>query len=668
MKPIVRLFCVVIAGTVAVVSPALARPMAVKANRAAPGGITNLPYQASDARGNQWMIFQNGALRQNGNMPLYSQGAMLIVNGNYPQQTNNQGRIDEKTGELVIENMTTQVGVTVTRRVLIQREEGYVRFIDVLKNATPQPVTLNLQIQTNLNYGINAAVNVPDPRHKEQNIAWVGQTGAGPSVVEVYCGTGSKLAPTINWQQGNSNVQAMANVDLPAGKEIALMHLHLSAATQDAGAAFVTSLRDSRLMRDIPSELRKIIVNFVSGQNYVGDVEILRGDVLDVVELRSGDQVRGTLQEKDFHLKTFYGDVTLPVDQVVAVVNVGQFRPRQLLVTADGQIFGGQLAKTSLELQLSSGQVTQVPLTQVARAGYRRRAGEPEEWAFDKPTLLMRTGERVVVQMPTATMEVVTRYGRLSLTPQTIASVILQSEEHGVHEIILTDGSRFAGLLVADTFGMKLESAGEQPVQFPASAVARMQLTGVKVAADEPDPPTLDLTNDDALVGALTGVLKVDTTFDTISVNADEIATLTHPPQSPLDVQVTLWDGSTISGQLQQPLVQCKLVSGLAMTVPAVLIETYRQPHPQASAQMLERIKAVVADLSAQDWRARDRAEAQIVTIGPVAMGILRQLRDGQPPEAQTRIDGLLKKLEEVRKSEQKTSPGLANPEPIISN
>lgn len=667
MQTIQRLLCFAAALSLASAA-ALARPANIRPNRIGAGGVANLPYQATDAHGVQWMVFQNGALRQNGNMPLYSQGAMLLVNGNYAQQANNQGRIDEKTGELVIENLTTPVGVTVTRRILIQREEGYVRYIDVFKNTTQQPITLNLQIQTNLNYGVNVAQNVADPRRKDQNIAWVGQTGAGPSVVEVFAGSGSKTSATINWQQGNSNVQAAINLDVPAGKEAALMHLHLSAATQEAGLAFVNGLRDARLMRDVPNELRKIVANFVGGQSFIGDTEILRGDVLDVVELRGGDQVRGTLQEKDFQLKTFYGDVTLPVEKVVALVNVGQFRPRQLLVTVDGQIFGGQLSKNALNLQLSSGQITQVPLGQIARAGYRRRPGEPEEWTFDKPTVLMRTGERVAIQMPIETIDVVTRYGRLALAPQSIAGVILQSEEHGVHEIILTDGSRFAGLLAADAFSMKLQSAGDQPVKFPASALARLQLAGVSAAADGDEPPSLDLTNDDLLVGRLIGTLKVDTTFDTITVNADEVATLSHPPQSPLDVQVTLWDGSTISGQLQQPLVQCKLVSGLEMTVPAVLIETYRQPRPQASEQMMERIKAIVSDLSAQDWRARDRAEAQIVNIGPVSIAMLKQLRDAQPPEAQARLDALLKKLEETRKTEQKALPGLANPEPIISN
>jgi len=79
-----------------------------------------------------------------------------------------------------------------------------------------------------------------------------------------------------------------------------------------------------------------------------------------------------------------------------------------------------------------------------------------EEWAFDKPVVLLRSGERIAVKMPTADIEVATRYGLLKLAPQTISALALQNEENGVHEIYLTDGSKFAGLVTAGSFEMKL--------------------------------------------------------------------------------------------------------------------------------------------------------------------------------------------------------------------
>ena len=127
-------------------------------------------------------------------------------------------------------------------------------------------------------------------------------------------------------------------------------------------------------MKSIPTALRRLIVNFPTTQGWIGEIELLRGDMLDVVELRTGDQFRGTLKETEYPLTTFYGPVNVPIDNVIGIINVGQFRPRQLLVTSDGQIFGGRLKKETIDLRLSSGQVTQIPLSQVSRVGYRKRA------------------------------------------------------------------------------------------------------------------------------------------------------------------------------------------------------------------------------------------------------------------------------------------------------
>src|SRR5256885_3805140 len=42
-------------------------------------GTVNLPYSFNDNTGNQWFFYQYGQFQQQGNMPVYSQGAMLQI-------------------------------------------------------------------------------------------------------------------------------------------------------------------------------------------------------------------------------------------------------------------------------------------------------------------------------------------------------------------------------------------------------------------------------------------------------------------------------------------------------------------------------------------------------------------------------------------------------------
>lgn len=622
------------------------------------GGTINLPYQVRDASGNQWMVYQGGWIQMQGNNPVYSQGAMLQLNGNQPNVHNNQARLDAKTGEVIFENMQSGQFM-VTRRVLIDKEANYARYIDIIRNNQAQDQTVAVQIQSNMNFGIDNGQPIMDPRKKANTIGWAGMTGNGRCVLEMYAGKGSKVTPeSVNFQQGNSFVQGQFQLAIPGNKEVAIMHVHAIVGTTEQANEFVRSFRESKVLASLPPDLRKMIINFSGGQGFIGERELLRGDMFDVVEIRGGDQMRGNLKEPAYKLETFYGNVELPAGRVIGLINVGEFRPRQLLVTTDGEIFGGKLGKETIGLELTSGQMTQIPLSQITRIGYRKRADEPEEWPTDKPFVALRSGERIGIQMPVEPIEIVTRYGPLKLDPKSIASILFQTEEHGVHDVLLTDGSKFAGLVAAPAFEMMLSSGGAgsttqpaetpeppaaaQVVRFPSSAIARIQLAPVGEEQEPSESATLALANEDLLVGSLSGVLKLDTAFDTLTIQASELRKLTRVKDAGLDVQVTLWDASVVSGQLQDPSLQCQLASGVTVSIPVGLVEEYDQPTPAAGAGIIEKIQAAVAQLNADDWKVRDRAEAELTAMGPVVVGTLKEMRDKQPPEAQQRIDQIL--------------------------
>lgn len=625
----------------------IARPMPANAPA---GGNVNLPYTVADNAGNQYFFYQSGQFQQQGNMPIYSQAAMLQISGQYPQARNNQASVDPKTGEIIFEKMTAP-NVEVTRRILVNKEEGWVRYIDIIKNPSNNEQSVNLVWTTNLNYGTQMAQLVADPRKKDQNIAWVAQTHMqGRSVVELFAGKSAKTAPTFQYQPNNSAVSIFFNPTIGAGKEIAVMHFHLLTNSMDAGQRWVMGLKESKLMASVPPAIRRLIVNFRGGENFIGDYEILRGDILDVVELRSGDQLKGTLKEKTFKLATFYGNIEVPVEKVIGMINAGEFRPRQLLITTDGEVFGGQLDHEKISLELSSGQLAEIPLSQITRLGYHKRSGEPEEWNFDKPVVFMRSGDRIGVQLPTTDVQVATRYGQLKLAPQAVAAIDFQSEENGVHEIFLTDGSKFAGLVNGDTFEMKLSGEGpEQSVKFPASSIRRLQLA--KVQDPDAQAAVINLTNDDMLVGSLTGALKLDTAFTTLALGAGEIKKLVHSQGSPSDVQVVLWDDTSVSGQLEETEVTCQLKSGVTIKVPVALVEDYSQPRPTPSAAVIEGIKRLVLDLNADDWKQRNAAQEKLIAMGPVVISTLQELKANQSPEAQERIGLVLKALEGTKKA-----------------
>ena len=649
-------------------------------NGNAGGPAGQLPVTGSDGHGNSWMAYQPGYLQSQSNFPVYNQTATIQVNGQQPSSTNNAARLDEKTGELVMDNLQLGGTLTLTRRVLIDAEAGGVRVVDVIRNGGAAEQAASVTISSTINFGVQQSQIVNDPRRPGKPMAWVGQVPAGPgrACVDVYAGPGAKVSPAIDSQPGNNVATATINATVPANGQVAIVHYHLVVPTVEQGTAWVANLKPAKLLADLPKDVRRSVVNFRTDAGLLGDQEVLRGDLLDAVELRNGDRLNGTLTDAAYKLDTFYGTVELNVDRVVGLINAGTYRPRQLLVTTDGQIFGGYLQRPTIGLELTTGQKVAIPLAQVARVGYRHRPAAPttapaaaaDDAAADEadvatlrpPYVLLTTGDRVGVKLPDRPVTVVTRYGTLSLPPAVLASIAFAGDDAAVHTITLTDGSHFSGLVTAADIEATLTAGGSPTtVKFPVGSINRLILAGDADEDAAPDPakpaaeeaPALRLRRDDVLVGTLAGPLAIDTAFDTVTIDAAEIKALARPTAAAAtaaDLSVTTWDGTVFNGQVRNPTVDCHLASGVDVKVPVGLIDGYTNPTPVVPALLRDKIKALVAALDADDWQARDAAEKQLVKLGPTVAGALRQARDKQSPEAQARINAVLRDLAAAKK------------------
>jgi hypothetical protein len=253
-------------------------------------------------------------------------------------------------------------------------------------------------------------------------------------------------------------------LEIPPKQTAVIVHVQIYRQQFAAACAVLNEIKDREYLAQLPADLQKKVVNFRATDDLVGDLEILRGGTSDVLELRGGDVLRGQIDQPVYRLQTFYGLLDLPMDNVVSLINVGDFRPRQLLVMKDGEVFGGHLAERDVAMRLSGGQEMRVPLGQISRAGYRHRPGECDDWTFSRPMVFLRGGDRIEVKMPEAEIGVCTRYGTLKLKPQIIGSIAFMNEKDSVHDVRLVDGSRFAGLVMADSYEVEL---ARQPAMGP---------------------------------------------------------------------------------------------------------------------------------------------------------------------------------------------------------
>ena len=615
-----------------------------KSPGAGSGRTIQLPYQITDQQGTAWLFNPDGSLGQT-EANLYTSGGRLAVDGAQYANNTNQASFDPKHNTLTFP-AATMSGLKVSRRIDLNLARGWCRFIEVLENTTAAPVRVPVQVVFEFAQPVQSNQPLIDEKKTKRQIGaalWDGTHAAGM----LACGRGNAVAPQFALQEQQLTVTY--NVEIPARHTAAILHVQTIRGGAEEALTLLKQTRESEFLADLPDQILKLIVNFTRPGQFVGDTEILRGNVIDVVELRGGDQYRGTIENPDYKLQTFYGPVDLPASRVIAMLTVGQWRPTQLLITSEGEMFGGALQSQGIHLRLSSGQTTCVPISSITRLGYRKRPDEPDEWKFQSPQVWLQGGDRINVELPPSPLRVATRYGTIELNPRYVATLLFQSDDHAVHEITLTDGSHFAGVVQGERFELRPRNvAGQKPVLFPATSIVKMQF-----APQPPDPddaaPLLALTNGDRFAGTVAGKFVLETPFDAIEVDGAEVRAMRRAAAAH-ELQVTLWDGATLSGRMKGDAIACALKCGQAVTVPIVLLDQYANPDPTPPRQMIDRIRAVVEELAALEEPRRERAENQLRELGPMVEGVLKSLRDGSAPEAQRRIDKIVAEFEEAKK------------------
>ena len=605
----------------------------------------NLPYQLPqpDGIGNTWMVYPGGRLMQQGDMTMVSECLVLSVNGQMANMNNNVATL--QGGEVILPSMTTG-GVQVTRR-FAQNADGTLRVIDIFKNTKGQEATISAGYRTTFNFGMQGSRAIDDPKKPGKTLGGIVQDGQGRACLILQAGRGSPVTPGLNSMNRNNNTfNTTVPVKIAAGKEAAVLTILYPAPSNDIVEKYFQDMKEATLLASLPRDVRKLIVNFSAGDLF-GDLEILRGETTDVVELRNGDQFRGNLK-LDWKVNTDFGPAAPIPDTVIGLVTRGTYRPRQLVATRDGQLIGGTLAAQTIAIELAGGQVVNIPLSQVSRIGVRKAPGEPETLKPDKPMVTLRNGDHLAIVPLTQPIAVATRFGALKLPAAAIESIDLQPAETAGHRILLTDQSSFTGIVTATDFPLQFVASAGQAAKVPVSAIRRLDFT-LPVESPESPAATLNLSGGDALAGSLDGEFKLDTGFTVITIKAAEVCRLMRTAGTASDAQVTLWDQTSIRGQIQESALPLKLGSGAAVSIPVGIIADYACASPQPKSAVADKIKALVAQLNADDWKQREEAEKNLLAIGTPIVSTLKDLRAAQPPEAQQRIDSIVKQLEKKR-------------------
>jgi len=528
------------------------------------GGNVGFTWYMNDGAGFRWDIGSNGYV-SDGTNDAYDNGMQLRMGGSYFSNSS-QGRLASGGREVEI-GPWTRGTIRVWRRIYVDAKIGYCRWIDIFENTSTSAQTAALMYYTN----VGGSVNVEYSSSGKSTVGpkdWGAVTSyrsssSRPSVVHVWANRGAKLKP--KYRRSNDSIYYEMSLKIPPKKTLALCLFQAQRRPYTEGVKLLKEFNTRRELAKVPSALRRIIVNMGGATLMLGNVDLPRHEKHDLAVLRNENELLGKILNERFDLQTFYGKLELPAEQVVGLSIPAPDDPHVQVVLVDGQVAAGTLLNAPLRIRLTNNNEMRLRPSKLSSATFALSADRPEEIKLSRPTITLRSGQRLTFRREDLDCTFHTEYGDVKLDPDDLSALQFDTLEGGLHRAVFRNGTILSGLLTADNLRLTLDLG-------PTLAIRRHLARTVLFPAgsiDHGDLAELTLRNEDQLYGRMVDEsLTVTTRYGKVQVKPSEVAELRIPEASTLgQVQIRLRSGTKVTGRFVGETIQFQLSPGPKLPV-----------------------------------------------------------------------------------------------------
>jgi len=365
----------------------------------------------------------------------------------------------------------------------------------------------------------------------------------------------------------------------------------------------------------------------------------------DRIELNNGNVMMGTIVNKSYAVTTLYGKIEVPARRVVGIVP-DRDKPRRVrLVQTDGQVIVGTLADQAVKLALPAGSTLDVPPESIRQLGYRISKDRPAGFAASQPMVLLRSGDRLIWTECRPKLQLAGPWGAVDLPPQSLRRIERTDTEGRGHRARLRGGTVLVGTLGPKKVTLSLKVAGELEV---ASKDVRLISLPTKTLTPFTPAATMLLHNGSRLLGRLEHEsLALRTEFGQIKVYVGDFKTLTCDAKRAAHVTITLWDGTTLKGQLAAPKLTCRIEpNGPRIRLMTTRIASITQPFPLLRPAARKKAEKLIAQLAAESYTDRQAATKELVKMGKGVAGLLKKHANSPDAEVRQRIEDILRQID----------------------
>ena len=544
----------------------------------------------ADGAGFVWGISPSNGSVPDGSGDAYDGGMVLTVNG---QDFGGGQTVFGNNGQ-EMEIGPWQLGhIMVWRRIYIDQEVGYCRWIDIFQNAADEPVTVSVLHKSDLGGSTREAYPVGGIQPGTgASVNWAmatddGPPGNRPALAHIWGAPNGTTFPTVSAPTGTDEMTFVTQLELDAGETAAICIYQAQRVNMNDARQFVDDFDYRAETARIPPALLQIIVNFQTNMLIAGQLALPRFIDVDVVMLLGARQLTGTLLNEQFIIDASYGTITLPADRVIGLGRIDPSDPQVHVALVDGQVVAGRLTSGPVQLRLANGTSASVPVDRLASAAFAVSEAKPAEAALAAASIELRSGERLIFVDGPAQFEYFTEHGQLSIPADQLQAIDLTAAQGRLHRAVFTNGSQLSGLLTDGQLDFALQLG-------PHLAVSQDILANVDLAlapTDQAGAASMTLRNNDVLFGALAdGTIEVETSYGPVTVATRDIARIAAPQDAQLgQVSIALADGTDVSGRMMSDGISFEIAPGVAVDVFIGYVSEVMVPRPPAEADVQPR-------------------------------------------------------------------------------
>ncbi|MCP4374991.1 MAG: HEAT repeat domain-containing protein [bacterium] len=610
-------------------------------------------YKMTDGGGYLWDLQSYGNV-YHGTPYAYSGGMYCHINGSNLRAGGNTGWRNRAGDEIEID-LINRYGLKMSRRVKVYKDLPLARWLEIIENPGSSPVTINLQVYTNLRYSTRSITTNTGKKQfgaKDSAFRTVGSSSGSVPTLHVVTSKGAKLRPAVQIQ-GNSIRLSYNGLTIPAGKTAILCHFESQNRDASAHSKMMSRFPMDKVMKDLPTSVRCRILNMRASSLY-GDVSLDRLSTSDRVLLKNDDPIVGEIRNKSFRVSTVAGQMDLKTENLVGMAAGPDGGLR--FAFADGQVVAATAPGVTLEMAMGTDGVLNIPLDKIAQWSYRISSKRPDEPKPLGASLALASGDHLAIDTSGQYPKFTFRWacGTVDLNGKHLLEVVTTAPGSGKFKAVFRNGTHITGVLVPSVPDAAAPSAPEG-FRFDIKLVDEIvvkseQIIAVRLGKESSANPALStavvLSGGDKLFGELADEkFQVTTSYGKIDIDVSQIKNMTFKSKTAGQVSVRMWSGDVFKGMIDVKAIGFTVTPGDRWALPVGKITSITCPQAIPPKAMRQKVEKLVAQLGAENYKDREAAATALVGIGKGIIPLVRRHLSNKDPEIRQRVEDVLEQL-----------------------